>query len=311
VKVSSKIPIILITGYLGSGKTTFVNHLLALPEIARRKVALVINEFGSLGVDGSLVDSDRAGKKYEINSGSLFCTCTRLQLVATLQDIAEARPDVVLIEATGIAEPADVLSLISDVPSLAEQFTVQATVGLIDAKNFTTVVAFMQAARRQAESVDGLVINKTDLASPTQLQQLRVLLGEMNPRAPQISVTQGGVSMDWLNSLQPISAMDTRRCDRPPVNIFSASIQTDRPVNRQAFMKTLADYSENMLRLKGNIDFGDGPVFVELAGGDFLTKPAVNIKDADSGTALAVIAWNMDKEKLTAAFEKTFSSQSA
>ncbi len=305
--MTSKIPIILITGYLGSGKTTFVNHLLRQPEFAQRKVALVINEFGKLGVDGALVDSDRAGKKYEINSGSLFCSCTKLQLVATLQDIANvAQPDVVLIEATGIAEPADVLSLVSDVPSLAERFTVQATVGLVDAKNFTKVAAFMQAARRQAEAADGLVINKIDLVSESELEKLQVVLADMNERAPQTAVANGAIAMDWLDSLLHVSDNDLIGTDRPPTNIFSASIQTEKVVDREIFVKTLRDHSENLLRLKGNVDFGDGLVFVELVGEDFIEKPAVNLNSSNSPTAFAVIAWKMSPEDLTAAFEQTF-----
>ncbi|MCE5273144.1 GTP-binding protein, partial [bacterium] len=77
----SRIPIILLTGYLGAGKTTLLNHLLSRPEIRERNVALIINEFGELGVDGRLVE---AGTRpvYELNKGSLFCVCIKTDFLA-------------------------------------------------------------------------------------------------------------------------------------------------------------------------------------------------------------------------------------
>jgi G3E family GTPase len=195
----SKIPIVLITGYLGSGKTTVVNHLLGTTALAGRDVALVINEFGTLGVDGALVDADRLAKQYEINSGSLFCSCTKLQLFRSMQDIAETlRPDLVLVEATGVAEPADFLSLVSDVPNLARQFSILATLAVVDAKHFTKVAPFMRAARKQVACASGVVINKADLVPQDDIAKLQNLLAEMNSSALQVVVASGAVSMEWI-----------------------------------------------------------------------------------------------------------------
>ena len=115
------IPLLLLTGYLGAGKTTLLNHLLARPSIRGKNVSLIINEFGELGVDGRLVDSG-ARPLYELNKGSLFCVCIRTDFLDVLETIVNGgKPDLVLVEATGVAEPRDIESML-DEPHLAGKF---------------------------------------------------------------------------------------------------------------------------------------------------------------------------------------------
>ncbi|NLF29407.1 MAG: GTP-binding protein, partial [Planctomycetes bacterium] len=156
--------VLAITGYLGAGKTTLVNHLLGSPAIAERNPALILNEFGTIGVDGRLI-RDGQWRRYEINSGSVYCTCTQVQLFTALQSIvADGRCGVVLIEATGVAEPADLEPYFEASP-LAGVMAMWATLCVVDAAAFTQVAPFMQACRRQVRAADGIVINKADRVS--------------------------------------------------------------------------------------------------------------------------------------------------
>jgi G3E family GTPase len=86
------------------------------------------------------------------------------------------------------------------------------------------------------------------------------------------------------------------------VDIFAASFQAETPLDRNAFSKTLRKYGESILRLKGNVDFGQGPVFVELAGGELLEKEAVNLSGSAGSTAFTVIAWKVSKDELAGEF---------
>lgn len=291
------IPVILITGYLGAGKTTLVNHLLS--QRAEQKVALIINEFGPIGVDGALV-AEEVAAKYEINRGSLFCSCTKGELIEALQAIAETvRPDVVLIEATGIATPADFVELI-DAPGLAERFVVQASLAVIDAARFPTAVATLQAVRRQATWADGLIVNKTDTVPQAELDKLAALLAEINPDAPQTAVVRGQIPAGFIDCLTH-RPCQIEPSDQPPLDIFTMSFTTQAPVDREAFTRAVESMGQGLLRLKGNVDFGDGPRFVELVGTDLSIADAP-VQLGQTPTAFAVIAWQIGRDELQTAF---------
>lgn len=299
------VDVYLLTGYLGSGKTTTLNHLLGGPIFVGHRTALLINEFGKLGVDGALVASEQAAGKYEINQGSLFCSCTQDQLLGVLDTLVnDVRPEVLLIEATGIAEPTDFLQLVRT-DHLRRHFRVRATVALVDAKVFPAVLPNLRAARRQVELADGLVINKTDLVEPADLEKLETLLGEMNPTAPQCRVTYGQIDPDWLEQIAHVDR-GGEMAEAPPIDIFSVSFGHDEPVDRGRFEQVIGEYGSKLLRLKGNVDFGKGPRFVELVGSELMQRDEPAALQG-SATQFAVIAWGASRDELIAAFQSSFS----
>jgi G3E family GTPase len=296
------IPTYILTGYLGAGKTTLLNHLLASRPLAGKEVALIINEFGTLGVDAALARGDRDAT-FEINCGSIFCSCTASELVNALRDIAaDIKPAALLIEATGIAEPADLLKLVDGHP-LAKKFDVRASVAVIDARNFPAAAANMRAARQQAARADGLIINKIDLVAEADLAKLRALLSEMNPESPRVEVTHARVPAGWLDGLTHRPSPPVNIC-APPIGIATVSIETAAAVDRTAFEQVVADLGEKLLRLKGNIDFGKGPRFIELVGGQLSETDPASL--GAPPTRFAIIAWNVLPDDLRARFQTAF-----
>ena len=180
-----------------------LNHLLAQPQLASKRIALVINEFGLLGVDGQLVKETNGGV-FELNSGSLFCACTRSGLVKVLSQIAtDVRPEMVIAEATGVAETSDLYDVLETAP-LEGRFCVQANVCLVDSLNFTKVLPYLRAARTQVAGADGLVINKTDLLDETGADRLADLLTDLNGRADQVRVSHGQLDWNFVNGLRHV-----------------------------------------------------------------------------------------------------------
>lgn len=293
------IPVILITGYLGAGKTTLLNHMLSLPTIADRKTALIINEFGRIGVDGALVrDGDYF--KYEINRGSLFCACTQVELLAALQELCTPqRADLVLVEATGIAETTD-FEKNFDRPTLLGRYKLQANLCLVDAVNFVQIAPYLKAAMNQVVAADGIVVNKADLTSEPATAQLETLIEEINPRAKRVVVHHGQMPEAFLQDLSHT------RCEQepartPPVDLATVSFDTQGIVDRRRFKALLVSLRGKLLRLKGNIRFNDSLAFIEVVG-DIIDERSPNEK-LGSHTKFSVIARGLSRDDLREAFE--------
>jgi G3E family GTPase len=296
------IDVYILTGFVGSGKTTMLNHLLQTEPLAAADPALIINEFGKIGVDGSLVRRQDL-KRYDINKGSIFCICTKTDFLKALTEIAESGThQSLLIEATGIAETVDIESFL-DAPKLKEVYQIRANLCLVDAANFTRVAAYLKPAKTQVQYADALIINKCDLASESERQTLGQILESLNPDAPRIQTTYGKINTDFLAEIQH-SFHENKTLEQPPDDIIAVSISSEQPYNRDMFYKTLDDLKDNLLRLKGNIDFGNGPCFIELAGTNITeTAPLQElIKQNSPPTAFTAIAWKIAKETLHDAF---------
>lgn len=295
---NGKIGMILLTGYLGAGKTTMLNNLLQKPVIREKKIALIINEFGSLGVDGALVKSDGA-TKYELNKGSLFCICIKTDFIKTLKEISEeVKPELVLVEATGVAETRDLLEFI-DAPGLKENFKVLANVCIVDALDLTKVLGMMKAAREQVKRADGIVINKVDLVEREDVDKLRDVIRSLNPDAPIIDTTYGMIPSDFIFDLEH-EQISGEEIKEPPAAVFAAAFRTEKPVDRERFMSVLDDFKENILRLKGCVDFGAGPGYFEVINGRISEKETC--PSGKNETAFSVIAWNIRENDLKEAF---------
>jgi G3E family GTPase len=286
------IPVYLITGYLGSGKTTLLNQLLSDPQLAARRLALIVNEFGELGIDGQLLGGT-AGRVFELNRGSLFCACTGVEFGRILRQIAaDDPPDLILAEATGVAATSDVARFLETVAGDV-QFRVQANVCVVDSLNFTKVLPYLKAARAQVACADGIAINKADLVDESARRRLARLLGEMNPTAVQIACQHGQVAWEFVRDLQHGPERGDA-LDAPPQDVTVCSLQGDR-ADAAVLRETIGRLGERLLRMKGIVDLGAGPELVESVFGSFDRRPAPSGPVRFGTTA---IGWKIDRDEL-------------
>lgn len=191
----SSIPVTVLTGFLGAGKTTLLNQLLRRPELAR--TAVLINEFGEIGLDHLLVERVE-GDVVLLASGCLCCT-VRGELVESLNRLAVQRTegmldfDRVMIETTGLADPAPILHTLMGDPGVLRHFRLDGIVTVVDAVNGSATLDAQPESVKQVAVADRLVLSKSDLAAPEAVAVLRARLARLNPAAPLISAEMGAV----------------------------------------------------------------------------------------------------------------------
>jgi G3E family GTPase len=188
-------PVTLLTGFLGSGKTTLLNALLRRPELAR--TAVLINEFGEVGLDHLMVEKVD-GDVVLLSSGCLCCT-VRGELVDSLRRLASRAEageivfDRVVIETTGLADPAPILHTLMAEPDIVSRYRLDGIVTTVDAVNGTATLDAQGESVKQAAVADRIVITKADLAGPEALAALARRLAALNPGARQVVATMGAL----------------------------------------------------------------------------------------------------------------------
>ncbi len=265
------IPVAIVTGFLGSGKTTLIGRILRDPAFAR--TAVIVNEFGEIGLDHELIASSDE-TLLALTTGCLCCA-VRSDLVATLLDLQRRREtgniayDRVLIETSGLADPAPILHALMTGRDVAQLHTIDGIVTLIDALHGEATLDRHPEARRQAALADTLLLSKTDVAKPTDalLERLATLntdAGLLAARdvAPTTLFTGTRVAMRFATLPEPPSR-NPFTVARHTGGITTFALQRERPVPALALTLLLEALTEHcgarLLRLKGLVNIEEMP----------------------------------------------------
>ena len=198
---SSLIPVTILTGFLGSGKTTLLNYILKQPH--GHRIAVIENEFGEAGIDNELLIQEQGEQIIEMNNGCICCT-VRGDLVRILGELAGKRRagalqfDRVVIETTGLADPAPVAQTFFVDEDITQNFMLDAIVTLVDAKHAPLQLDEHHEAQEQVGFADRILLTKTDLVNPDEVRALRQRLARMNPRARIAESRQGVAALEDL-----------------------------------------------------------------------------------------------------------------
>lgn len=197
-----RIPVTVLTGFLGSGKTTLLNKLLQRPELS--DTAVIINEFGEIGLDHLLVEKSNEDGMVTLNSGCLCCT-VRGDLVRTMSELflkrtkGEVTPfKRMVVETTGLADPAPILHTLMTDPLLASRYRLDGVVTTVDGVNGASTLDNHEEAVKQAAVADRLLLTKVDIADAGPLSELKSRLHQLNPGAPFHAVAAGEIDPNQI-----------------------------------------------------------------------------------------------------------------
>jgi G3E family GTPase len=195
----------LITGFLGSGKTTLLNRIIdRFPQ--ERKLTILMNEFGEIGIDGTLVEGEDIDM-LEISRGSIFCVCVKTDFIKGLYELSTSvKPDVLIIESTGVANPSDLKRDLL-LPIFEGRFHFQEQFCTIDAEHFLGAYETYASLEKQIASSGVFIINKTDLAEATDLEEIRAVIGQNHPSPVIMETTFSQIPLEpYFPDLAPEQA---------------------------------------------------------------------------------------------------------
>ena len=337
--LAGAIPVTLITGLLGSGKTTLITQLLRHPGMNR--VAVVINEVGEIGIDHDLVTM--SSENISLLANGCICCSVRTDLQETLRELFAARHtgqmlefDRVIIETTGLADPAPVVQTLSSDTLLAAHFRLDGVVTLVDAFNGSHQLLSQPEAVKQIALADRIILTKTDLVSRDQVQELKASIWAMRPDVDILTCLHGALAPETLMGL----GLQSRRSSDATLSflgeplqnneaklqtgeaylgerhstkgkgrlLHDESIQTStlrfhKPFLWTAFSTALEVLTQlrgpDLLRVKGIVNVEGRPVVVQ--GVQHLFHPPVELDrwpSADQDTRLVFITKNMKPQTL-------------
>ena len=190
---AAQIPVTVLTGYLGSGKTTLLNRILT--EDHGKRYAVIVNEFGEIGIDNDLiVESDE--EIYEMNNGCICCT-VRGDLIRVVEGLMRrpGRFDAIIVETTGLADPVPVAQTFFMDDDVRNKTALDAVVALVDAKHLPLRLKDSREAEDQIAFADVVLLNKTDLVSPEELAAVEATVRAINPHAAVYRTERAGIDL--------------------------------------------------------------------------------------------------------------------
>ncbi len=242
-----KTPILLITGFLGAGKTTFLRRVI---DQIDKKFAILMNEFGDVGIDTQIIK----GKNINIQELLGGCVCCSLsgEFEAAIKEIIQNyKPEIIIVETTGVAEPdALVLEISENMPEVQ----LDSTITIADADSLIRFPQLGRTGSSQIEMADIILLNKIDLVTHEQLQEVKDKLRHLNKKAPLLETDFCNVDINYIlgtprikKSLKPVGKHES---------LFeSFTVKFPKPVDRKEFEEFLHNLPQEVYRLKGFVPF--------------------------------------------------------
>ena len=263
----SRTGLILVTGFLGAGKTTFLKGFLR--RFPGKRLHVIVNEFGKAGVDGALL-SELGAVIAEISNGSIFCACRLDQFEQALDDAQKSGPDMILVEASGLSDPTAIRKVLDGYPDIAYL----GCIALADAVHVNKVLDTARMVARQFAISDVILLNKTDLVEKEQAEVIKSMLAERFPGTKVHTTQQGAFQSEWLEDLKGSAEKSGPEGGHfKDITLQKACITVSNAMTSPQLRQFIALFSEDTYRVKGLLSLADGVFQADGIGGAVSLQP--------------------------------------
>ncbi len=288
------IPLYFIAGFLGSGKTTVLNKLLAT--LGNRTAGLIINEFGSIGVDAGRIEEEgrKKGDIFELNNGQIFCSCLAGPLSSALVQLAEKKPDLIIAECSGLSKPATLKDLSAGVEKATSgAIHFGGLITVVDAPRLPVLHESVQVISEQIRYAGAVVLNKIDQCSEAQILEAETLIHAANDSVQIRNTSFGDVSFSEIETMIG-QAPETPDLDSSYMGWGDAGrpknylISPDQPLSETVLKEFLVRTAGESYRVKGAVPASEGGYYQIDCVGDSVSLEKLDQRPDSVGIVIIV-----------------------
>lgn len=251
-----KTKLYLLTGFLGAGKTTFLTNILN--SLSDRKVAVIMNEFGKVGIDGSIIKKEGM-ELVELNRGSIFCSCLQLSFVSALLEMADREMEYVFVESSGLADPSNIGDFLEAVEmKKGKAYDYSGAICLVDGVNFLEQIEDIETVERQLKFCHLIVLSKVDLIDEKTKNKVKAKIREINDKAQIVEAINGVIDYKLFDvDLVSESWIGTEDTTNTPENKpKTLTLTYDGVISKEQLTKFIDIIKNDSYRIKGffNLD---------------------------------------------------------
>ena len=288
-----KTPITIITGYLGSGKTTLLKKII---NESRQKLAVIMNEFGEINIDGKIIKGKNVDIS-ELQGGCVCCSLTGEFEEAVKEIIQKVKPDAIVVETTGVAEPE---AIVIDVQENLPDVRLDSVVTIVDSDAVIKFPAIGHTGKMQIEIADIILLNKTDIIKKNQLILVENKIKSINNKATILKTIKCNININYLFGIN--AKKSVKKHEKHEIKESFFSFEADKKINREKFENFVKNIPKGIYRAKGFVNTDKGSLLFNYVSGRYELE-----KFNAKGTELVFIGENAKKlkNKIIKELEKT------
>ncbi|WP_353094860.1 GTP-binding protein [Tissierella praeacuta] len=275
--MENKTKLYLLTGFLGAGKTTFLTNVLN--DLEGKKVAVIMNEFGKVGIDGTIIQKEGM-ELVEINRGSIFCSCLQLSFVSALVEMADRNMEYVIVESSGLADPSNIGEFLEAVKvAKGDVYDYSGAICIVDGLNFLEQVKDIETVERQLKFAHLVILSKIDLIDDNKLNEVKAKIREINERVDIVESINGKINYNFLEKdlLEEdwLGVEDTT--NTPENKPKTLTLTYEGEVTKEKLTQFLDIIKKDSYRIKGFFKLEDGWNQVDVV------NKTIDYKSTDKG----------------------------
>ncbi|HSH34906.1 GTP-binding protein [Schnuerera sp.] len=256
----------LLTGFLGAGKTTFLTNVLE--DLTDKKVAVIMNEFGKVGIDGDIIQKDGM-ELVELNRGSIFCSCLELSFVSALVEMADREMEYVFVESSGLADPSNIGEFLEAVKvAKGDIYDYRGAICIVDGVNFLDQIEDIETVERQLKFCHLVILSKVDLIDKEKLNRVKEKIKAINPKVDIVESINGQIDYNFLEmDLLEDDWFGVEDTTNTPENRPKTLILTyEGKVTKEKLSQFIDTIKDDCYRVKGFFQLEDGWNQVDVVG---------------------------------------------